>query len=179
MKNYTDSDVGPMTSYAPLASGSQRFTEGQMPLTIYAKGFLVMHFAFHGLAPILWGVKKPKVLMTDNKALARFFQSKRIPPKLWNYCVQALQFNFVMAHVPGIGNQQQTTCPESTSTPRTGLIWNCTMRYPCSKLKMIWHRRRPNKTMAKKKIYMTMLKCLMQQHHPTQQCKHSWRCFLI
>ena len=42
--------------------------------------------------------------MTDNKALTRFFQSKRIPPKLWNYCDQALQFDFVLAHVPGVEN---------------------------------------------------------------------------
>ena len=40
--------------------------------------------------------------MTKYKALTMFFfQSKRIPPKLWNYCDQALQFDFVLAHVPG------------------------------------------------------------------------------
>ena len=42
--------------------------------------------------------------MTDNKALTRFFQSKRIPPKLWNHCDQAPQFDFVPAHVPGVDN---------------------------------------------------------------------------
>ena len=42
--------------------------------------------------------------MTDNKALTRFFQAKRIPPKLWNHCDQALQFDFVLAYVPGIEN---------------------------------------------------------------------------
>ena len=42
--------------------------------------------------------------MTDNKALTRFFQSKQILPKLWNYCDQALQFDFVLAHVPGVEN---------------------------------------------------------------------------
>ena len=40
--------------------------------------------------------------MTDNEALTRLFQSKRIPPKLWNYCDQAHQFNFVLSHVPCI-----------------------------------------------------------------------------
>ena len=53
---------------------------------------------------ILWGVKKPTIVMTDNKTLTRFFQSKRIPPKLWNYCNQTLQFEFVFAHVPGTEN---------------------------------------------------------------------------
>ena len=63
-----------------------------------------MHFAFDEFAHILWGVKKPTIVMTDNKALTRFFQSKQIPPKLWNYCDQALQFDFVLAHVPGAEN---------------------------------------------------------------------------
>ena len=75
-----------------------------MSLTMYAKEFLAMHFAFDEFAHILWGVKKPTIVMTDNKALTRFFQFKRIPPKLWNYCDQALQFDFVLAHVPGVEN---------------------------------------------------------------------------
>ena len=73
-----------------------------MSLTMYAKEVLALHFAFEEFAHILWGVKKPTIVMTDNKALTRFFQSKRIPPKLWNYCDQALQFDFVLAHVPGV-----------------------------------------------------------------------------
>ena len=42
--------------------------------------------------------------MIDNKALTEFFQSKRIPSKLWKYCDQALEFDFVLAHVPGVEN---------------------------------------------------------------------------
>ena len=42
--------------------------------------------------------------MTDNKALTRFFQAKQIPPKLWNHCDRALQFDFILAHVPGTEN---------------------------------------------------------------------------
>ena len=97
IEDYTETNDGPTKSYAPVAFGSQRFTEGQMSLTMYAKEFLAMHY-------ILWAVKKPTIVMTDNKALTRFFQSKRIPPKLWNYCDQALQFDFVLAHVPGVEN---------------------------------------------------------------------------
>ena len=67
-----------------------RFTEGQMSLTMNAKEFVAMHFAFDEFAHILWGVKKPTIVMSDNKALTRFFQSKRIPSKLRNYCDQAL-----------------------------------------------------------------------------------------
>ena len=42
--------------------------------------------------------------MTDNKALTRFFQAKQIPAKLWNFCDQALQVHFILAHVPGKEN---------------------------------------------------------------------------
>ena len=63
-----------------------------------------MHFAFDEFAHKLWGVKKPTIVMTDNKALTRFFQSKRIRPKLWNHCDQALQFDFALAHVPNVEN---------------------------------------------------------------------------
>ena len=82
IEDYTETNDGPTKSNAPVAFGSQRFTEGQMSLTMYAKEFLAMHFAFDEFAHILWGVKKPTIVMTDNKALTRFFQSKRIPPKL-------------------------------------------------------------------------------------------------
>ena len=63
-----------------------------------------MHFAFDEFGHILWGAKKPIIVMRDNKALARFFQAKHIPPSLWNFCDQTLQFNFILPHVPGVEN---------------------------------------------------------------------------
>ena len=48
--------------------------------------------------------KKPIIVMTDKKASTRFFQTKHIPPSLWNFCDQTLQFNFSLAHVPGVEN---------------------------------------------------------------------------
>ena len=104
IEDYSKRNDGPTKSSAPVAFGSQRFTEGQMSLTMYAKEFLAMHFAFDEFAHILRGVKKLTIVMTDHRALTRFFQSKRIPPKLWNYCDQALHFDIVLAHVPGVEN---------------------------------------------------------------------------
>ena len=104
IEDYTDSDVVSMKSYAPAAFGLQRFTEDQISLTMYAKEILAMHFAFDEFEQILWDVKKPTIVMTDNNTLTRFFQSKRIPHKLWNYCDQALKFDFVLAHVHGVEN---------------------------------------------------------------------------
>ena len=50
---------------------------------------------------ILWGSTKPVIVLTDNKSGTRFFQTKIIPPALWNACDFVLQFNFTIAHVPG------------------------------------------------------------------------------
>ena len=55
IEDYTETNDGPTKSYAPVAFGSQRFTESQMSLTMYAKEFLAMHFAFNEFAHILWG----------------------------------------------------------------------------------------------------------------------------
>ena len=33
----------------------------------------------------MWGVKEPTIVTTDKKALARFFQAKQVPPKLWKF----------------------------------------------------------------------------------------------
>ena len=73
IEDYTEANDGQKKTYAPVAFGSQRFTEGQMSLTMYANEFLAMHFAFDEFAHILWGVKKPTIVMTDNKSLTRFF----------------------------------------------------------------------------------------------------------
>ena len=48
--------------------------------------------AFLEFAHILWEATKPTIVLTDNKSVTRFFQTKAIPPSL-------LQFNFKLAHI--------------------------------------------------------------------------------
>ena len=102
IEDYSEPQSGSLKKYAPVAFGSKQFKGGQMSLTMYAKEFLAMHFAFDEFGHILCCAKKPIIVMTDNKALTRFFQAKHIPPSLWNFCDQTLQFNFILAHVPGV-----------------------------------------------------------------------------
>ena len=40
------------------------------------------------------------IILTD-KSVTRFFQTKIIPPTLWNACDYVIQFNFTIAHIPG------------------------------------------------------------------------------
>ena len=88
-------------TYAPVAFGSKMFSPSQIKMSIYAKEFLAIYFAFMEYSHILWASTKPVVVLTDNKSVTRFFQTKIIPPALWNACDFVLQFHFTIAHVPG------------------------------------------------------------------------------
>ena len=91
-------------TYAPIAYGSKTYTPSQIKMSIYAKEFLAIYMAFKEFGHIFWGATKPVIIMTDSKSVTRFFQTKMIPPPLWNACVFVLQFNFTIAHVPGTMN---------------------------------------------------------------------------
>ena len=60
--------------------------------------------AFLEFAHILWKATKPTIVLTDNKSVTRFFQTKAIPSALWNACDYVLQFNFNIAHIAGSVN---------------------------------------------------------------------------
>ena len=60
--------------------------------------------AFLEVAHILWEATKPTIVLTDNKSVTHFFQTKAIPPALWNACDYVLKFNFKMAHIAGSVN---------------------------------------------------------------------------
>ena len=44
---------------SPVTFGSKIFRPAQLKLSIYAKEFLAVHFAFDNFAHIIWGAKKP------------------------------------------------------------------------------------------------------------------------
>ena len=60
--------------------------------------------AYLEFAHILWEATKPTIVLTDNRSVSRFFQTKAIPPALWNACDYVLQFNFKIAHIAGSVN---------------------------------------------------------------------------
>ena len=91
-------------SYAPVAYGSKTFIPSQLKMSIYAKEFLAIYYAFKEFGHIFWGTPKPVNILTDNKSVTRFFQTKIIPPPLWNACDFVIQFNFTIAHIPGKNN---------------------------------------------------------------------------
>ena len=86
---------------APIAYGLKTNSPSQIKMSIYAKEFLAIYLAFREFGHIIWGAPKPVIIMTDSKSVTRFFQTKMIPPPLWNACDFVLQFNFTIAHIPG------------------------------------------------------------------------------
>ena len=88
-------------TYAPVAFGSKIFSPAQLKMSIYSKEFFAIYMAFLEFTHILWEATKPTIVLTDNKSVTRFFQTKAFPPPLWNSCDYVLQFNFKIAHVGG------------------------------------------------------------------------------
>ena len=88
-------------TYATVAFGSKVFSPAQLKMSNYLKEFLAIYMAFLEFAHILWETSKPIIVLTDNKSVTRFFQTKTIPPSLWNACESELQFNFKIAHIAG------------------------------------------------------------------------------
>ena len=89
---------------------------------IYAKEFLASFFAFKEFGHIFWGTPKPVIILTDNKSVTRFFQTKIIPPTLWNACDYVIQFNFTIAHIPGKNNTAADYLSRLEISPEEKLI---------------------------------------------------------
>ena len=70
-------------------------------MSIYSKEILAIYMAFLEFAHLLWENSKPTIVLTDNKSVTRFFQTKAIPPSLWNAHDYVLQFNLKIAHIAG------------------------------------------------------------------------------
>ena len=108
--------------YAPVAYSSNTFTPAQMKMSIYAKEFLGIYFAFKELGHIFWGAPKPVIILTDKKAVTQFFQTKIVPQALWIACDYVIQFNFVIAHIPGAQNTAADYLSRLEAVPKDKLV---------------------------------------------------------
>ena len=105
-----------------MAYGSKSFTPAQMKMSVYAKEFLAIYFLFKEFGHIFWGAPKQVIILTDNKAVTRFFQTKIIPSALWNACDYGIQFNFVIAHIPGAQNTAADYLSRLEADPKDKLV---------------------------------------------------------
>ena len=109
-------------SYAPVPYGSKTVTPAQIKISVYTKELLAIYFAFKEFGHILWGAPKPVFILTDNKAVTKFFQMKIVPPALWNACEYVIQFNFVIAHIPGAQNTSADYLSRPEADPKDKLV---------------------------------------------------------
>ena len=72
-------------AYAPVSFGSQLFNTSQLKMSTYCKEFLALYCALEYFSHFIWGAEKPVIILTDNKSLTSFFQSKSLHPALWNF----------------------------------------------------------------------------------------------
>ena len=86
-------------TFAPVAFGSRVFSPAQLKMSIYCKEFLAIYHAFLEYSHILWETTIPTLVLTDNRSVTRFFQTKTSPRALWNACDCVLQFKFRIMHV--------------------------------------------------------------------------------
>ena len=63
------------------------------------------------------------IILTDNKSVKRIFQTKIIPPTLWNARNYVIQFNFfTIAHFPGKNNTAAVSFISSRNFSKKKLI---------------------------------------------------------
>ena len=87
-----------------VAFGSIFFSPAQLKMSIFSQDFSAFYPAFLDFAHTLWERTIRIIILTDNKSVARFYQTKAIPPALWNACDYVLQFKLITAHIAGSVN---------------------------------------------------------------------------
>ena len=109
-------------TFATVAYGSKTFSPTQLKMSIYAKEFLAILFAFKEFGHKFWVTPKPVIILTDNQSVTRLLQTKIIPPTLWNACDYVIQFNFTVAHIPGKNNTAADYLSRLEISPKEKLI---------------------------------------------------------
>ena len=104
--------------FAPVAFGSQVFSPAQLKMSNYCKKFLAIYHAFLEYSQMLWETTIPKLVLTDNRSVTIFFQTKTTPPALWNNCDYVLQFKFRIMHVAGSQNTAADFLSRLELTPK-------------------------------------------------------------
>ena len=145
IEDYTTNQQGDtVKSYAPVAFGSKIFNPTYLKLSIYAKEFLAVYFAFDTFAHILWGAQLPVLVLTDNRSLTRFFQAKTIPTPLWTAVDQVLNFSFILGHIPGKANAAADFLSRVNVDPHTKLSLKISTRMPVKHVEIDFSAESPN-----------------------------------
>ena len=144
MVETSDDNRSKRKNYAPVSFGSRVFNTAQLKLSIYCKEFLALYFALEHFAHFLWGAEKPVIVLTDNRSLVQFFQSKTIPPSLWNFLDRVLAFNLLLAHIPGRANAAADFLSRTQTDPSAVLELKLSDRIPIKEMDVTLKAKTPN-----------------------------------
>ena len=118
-------------SYAPVAFGSHLFSPAELKFSIYVKEFLSIKLTFESFEHYIWGASnKPVIVLSDNKSVTRFFQTKILPGNLWNTVDYVLSFSFTLGHIPGKANAAADYLSRIHVNPATKMKLKITDRIP-------------------------------------------------
>ena len=130
--------------YAPVSFGSRLFGPTQLKFSVYYKEFLALYFALDHFAHFIWGATKPVLVLTDNRSLTQFFQSKSIHPSLWNCLDRVLSFNILLAHIPGKANSAADFLSRMQTDPTLTLSLKLTDRIPIKEIEIATEAKSPD-----------------------------------
>ena len=95
-----------------------------------------LYFALDHFTHFIWGTEKPVLVLTDNKSATQFFQSKAIPPSLWNFLDRILLFKLVIAHIPGRANYAADFLSRVQTDPSQTIQLKLTDRIPVKEIEI-------------------------------------------
>ena len=108
----------------------------QLKFSVCYKEFLALYFALDHFAHFIWGATKPVLVLTDNRSLTQFFQSKSIHPSLWNCLDRVLSFNILLAHIPGKANSAADFLSRMQTDPNLKLQIKLTDHVPVREIEI-------------------------------------------
>ena len=134
-------------AYAPVSFGSQLFNISQLKMSTYCKEFLALYFALEHFSHFIWGAEKPVIVLTDNKSLTSFFQSKSLHPSLWNFMDRVIAYNIVLAHIPGKANAAADFLSRMQTDPNESLELQLVDSIPMKQIEIDMKAKTPDASM--------------------------------
>ena len=83
-------------------------------------------------------------MLTDNKNLTSFFETKEIRPSLWNFLDRVLAYNITLAHVPGRANAAADFLSRMETEPGATLQLGPTDSLPVREIKVSMTAKTPD-----------------------------------
>ena len=112
------------------------------------KEFLSLVFALDNFAHFIWGATKSVQVLTDNRSLTQFSQSKSIHPSLWNCLDRVLSFNILLAHIPGKAKSAADFLSRMQTDPNLTLQIKLTDHVPVREIENETKAKAPNVSLS-------------------------------